>query len=387
MAASITSPEASSSRSKHIPHPVAVSSPIMPERYASLLAPTSPNAPEHKGASQILLPSTMIQLCEDELAPKRHRAVAPETDTGMTEKGDDRQLQAASLLETAYGAALYSKSMSDKIMGRHAGNVKATHVIPSGVKGNELAYLFGDGEVAVEDRKNGELDAIRITLHAKIEEAMDARVIAIIPSLPVEKAQTPTQWRCVLTKESYRDRILSRDLAGHASRWNLKPTGKPFLLLPVHHDLSPSQDSGEHGWAEKIETSTAYDLWPLSGPGGYLERYTLQSIGRNISGFGLPASLYEGLMSKAESPAKDPDYDTVLSMRLREVLASGMKGLGIQNNEKFGNELRLVNGARELEEGSLFFVFIMILIMNNGGYGGWGSLKAQSMASEEYSHS
>lgn len=54
-------------------------------------------------------------------------------------------------------------------------------------------------------------------------------------------------------------------------------------------------------------------------------------------------------MSKAESPAKDPDYDTVLSMRLREVLASGMKGLGIQNNEKFGNELRLVNGARELE--------------------------------------
>lgn len=63
----------------------------------------------------------MNQDLEDELAPKRHRAVAPETDTGMTEKGDDRQLQAASLLETAYGAALYSKSMSDKIMGRHVG--------------------------------------------------------------------------------------------------------------------------------------------------------------------------------------------------------------------------------------------------------------------------
>ncbi|KAG5301178.1 hypothetical protein I7I48_01104 [Histoplasma ohiense] len=64
---------------------------------------------------------------------------------------------------------------------------------------------------------------------------------------------------------------------------------------------------------------------------GYLERYTLQSIGRNISGFDFPASLYEGLMSKSESPAKDPDYDTVLSMRLREVLASGMKGLRIQS--------------------------------------------------------
>lgn len=48
----------------------------------------------------------MNQDLEDELAPKRHGAVAPETDTGMTEKGDDRQLQAASLLETAYAAAL-----------------------------------------------------------------------------------------------------------------------------------------------------------------------------------------------------------------------------------------------------------------------------------------
>lgn len=65
------------------------------------------------------------------------------------------------------------------------------------------------------------LFCLGITLHAKIEDAKDARVIAIIPSLPVEKAQTPTQWRCVLTKESYRDRIFSRDLVGHASRWNV----------------------------------------------------------------------------------------------------------------------------------------------------------------------
>ncbi|EER41900.1 predicted protein [Histoplasma capsulatum H143] len=60
------------------------------------------------------------------------------------------------------------------ITGWWTGSVKTTHLVPKGVKGNELAYLFGDGEVAVEDRKNDELDTIRITLHAKIEDAMDA---------------------------------------------------------------------------------------------------------------------------------------------------------------------------------------------------------------------
>lgn len=105
---------------------------------------------------------------------------------------------------------------------------------------------------------------------------------------------------------------------------------------------------GNVEWAEKIETNTAYDLWPLPGPGGYLEKNTLRSIARNISGFELPISLYEGLTFETEEAAADPDYDTVLAMRLREVLFSGMKGVSIGNNEKLVEELRLVPGAGEL---------------------------------------
>ncbi|PGG96524.1 hypothetical protein GX51_07796 [Blastomyces parvus] len=470
MAASIIPSEASSSHPRRIPRPITLTAPIIPERYASLLAPTSPTTLEHKRASLIFLPSTMIQLCgttssvpdilkfklqqcrteldyfrcyqdslrqaltekkplsekdyldemlavdrrcrplveefriltrqpramkqdlEDELAPQRRGSIRPDTEADEADTDDDQQLHAASLLERAYAAALYSKSMSDEIAGRHvglrlakfrrdvlayhaasrleggeyqtychvtgwweAGSVKVTHLVPRGMKGDELAYLFGDSEVAVEDRKNG------ITLHAKIEEAMDAGAIAIVPDMPAEKATTPTEWRCVLAKESYRDRIFSRDLTGHASRWN-ELDGKPLVFLTSSNRPATrflffrfimtylqAKIQGNVEWTEKIETTAAHDLWPLSGPGGYMEKDTLRSITRNISGFELPASLYEGLTFDGEDPAGDPDYDTLLSMRLREVLISGMKGLGIRNNEKLGEELKLVDGAGELE--------------------------------------
>ncbi|KLJ10678.1 hypothetical protein EMPG_13952 [Blastomyces silverae] len=473
MATSIIPSEASSSHPRQIPRPIPLTAPMIPERYASLLAPTSPTAPEHKRANLIFLPSTMIQLCgttssvpdilkfklqqcrteldyfrcyqdslrqalvekkplsekdyldemvavdrrcrplveefriltrqqrameqdlEDELAPKRRGGIKADTEADEADTDDDQQLQALSLLERGYAAALHSKSLSDEITGRHvdlrlakfrrdvlayhaasrleggeyqmychvtgwweAGSVKVTHLVPRGMRGDELAYLFGDSEVAVEDRKNG------ITLHAKIEEAMDAGAIAIVPNMPAEKAATPTEWRCVLAKESYRDRIFSRDLTGHASRWN-ELDGKPlafltssnrpatrFLFFRFIMTYLQAKIQGNVEWTEKIETTNACDLWPLSGPGGYLEKDTLRSITRNISGFELPASLYEELTFDGENPAMDPDYDTVLSMRLREVLISGMKGLGIRNNEKFGEELRLVDGVGELERGT-----------------------------------
>ncbi|KKZ65813.1 hypothetical protein EMCG_01198 [[Emmonsia] crescens] len=468
MATSITSAEASSSRPKQIPRPVSLTAPIIPERYASLLAPTSPSALEHKRASLIFRPSTMIQLCatctapdilkfklqqcrteldyfkcyqdslrqalvknkplserdyfdemvamdrrcrplvdeyrilthqqraikqdlEEELAPKRHRAIEADTDAEVADNHNDQQLHADSLLERTYAAALYSKSMSDEITGRHvglrlakfrrdvlayhtasrlqggecqmychvtgwweAGSVKVMHLVPKGMRGDELAYLFGDGEVAVADRKNG------ITLHAKIEEAMDVGAIAIVPIVPEEEEEIPTEWRCVLIKESYRDRIFSRDLTGHASRWN-ELDGKPlsfltssnrpagrFLFFRFIMTYLQAKIQGHVEWTEKIETNTAYDLWPLPGPGGYLEKNTLQSIARNISGFELPVSLYEGLTFETEEAAADPDYDTVLAMRLREVLFSGMKGAGIRKNEKLVEELRLVPEAGEL---------------------------------------
>lgn len=68
-----------------------------------------------------------------------------------------------------------------------------------------------------------------ITLHAKIEEAMDVGAIAIVPIVPEEEEEIPTEWRCVLIKESYRDRIFSRDLTGHASRWNVSSTSILYI--------------------------------------------------------------------------------------------------------------------------------------------------------------
>ncbi|OJD25106.1 hypothetical protein ACJ73_03529 [Blastomyces percursus] len=445
MAASTIPSEASSSHLRQTPRPIPLTSPIIPERYASLLAPTSPTALEHKRANLIFVPSTMIQLCgttssvpdilkfklqqcrteldylrcyqeslrqalvektslsekdyqdemvavdrrcrplveefriltrqqramkqdlEDELKPKRHGGIKTDKEVDEADTDDDQQLQALSLLERAYAVALLSKSMSDEITGRHvglrlakflrdvlayhaasrlegreyqmychvtgeweAGSVKVIHLAPRGMRGDELAYLFGDSGVAVEDRKNGERGqsvdkgvllrqtvVIWITLHARIEEAVDAGAIAIVPNMPAENAATPTECRC------------------HASRWN-ELDGKPlafltssnrpttrFLFFLFIMTCLQAKIQGNVEWTEKIETTTAHDLWPLSGSGGYLEKESLLSITRNISGFELPASLYEEFMFDGENPATDPDYNTVLSMRLREVLVGG----------------------------------------------------------------
>ncbi|PGH11473.1 hypothetical protein AJ79_04848 [Helicocarpus griseus UAMH5409] len=338
----------------------------------------------------------------DELAAIRSRARSRSRAAEIADaegSGDDEQKQMATLLERAYAAALYSKSTCDEITGQHpglreakfrrdvvayhaasrleggesqmychvtgwweAGSVKVTQLVPRGVRGEEVAWLFGDAEVAWGDRKNG------ITLHAKIEEAMDAGAIAIVPvaaAVAEEKGSgATTDWKCILIKESYRGRIFSRDLSGHASRWN-ELDNKPltfhtnqnrpaarYLFFRFIMTYLQAKLSGNTAWTDKLAaSSSSYDIWPVAGE--YLEKATLQSLARNISGAELPPALYAGLTFEAEADVKavaDADCEIMLAMRLREVLVEGMEeGAGVARyigeNERLLEEMRLVAGA------------------------------------------
>ncbi|KAK2751898.1 hypothetical protein FQN55_008640 [Onygenales sp. PD_40] len=210
-----------------------------------------------------------------------------------------------------------------------AGSVRVARLVSAALATGGLARLFGEREVAVGDRRNG------IPLHAKIEEAMNAGVISIVPVPPTEPDNQISGWKCILTNESYRDRIFSRDLTGHGSRWNeldhkaltfqsdARPAAR-FLFFRFVMTYLQAKLGGNVGWAQRVESCTADDLWPADGE--YLDRSMFAAVVRNVCGFDLPEGLCGGLTFDGElGEVGEGDDEMVLAMRLREVLVEGMR--------------------------------------------------------------
>ncbi|KAK2800022.1 hypothetical protein FQN50_008261 [Emmonsiellopsis sp. PD_5] len=226
-----------------------------------------------------------------------------------------------------------------------AGSVRVARLVPVALATGGLARLFGEGagEVAVGDRRNG------IPLHAKIESAMNAGVIAIVPVPPTEPDNRISGWKCILTNESYRDRIFSRDLTGHGSRWNeldhkpltfqsdARPAAR-FLFFRFVMTYLQAKMGGNVGWAQRVESGTAEDLWPAPADGGeYLERSMFAAVARNVCGFEVPEGLCGGLTFDGEQGVVgEGDDEMVLAMRLREVLMEGMRGVELGEGEGEG---------------------------------------------------
>ena len=112
-----------------------------------------------------------------------------------------------------YRAQIGESNLWCHLTGWHQSNmVKAAHLVPKSLSQEELSYLFGVREVPY-DARNGKylkllfslfgllIYIIGITLHKKIEEAMDQGIITI---LPVPNDITAARWKCVLVDESLR---------------------------------------------------------------------------------------------------------------------------------------------------------------------------------------
>jgi hypothetical protein len=93
--------------------------------------------------------------------------------------------------------------------------IKAAHLVPKSLRGDEIAHLFGVGAIVSSDPRNGEFvpPAIMVlaltyypalVLHYKVEEALDSGKIVIVPILEDEDVTTPSRWKCVLAREAMR---------------------------------------------------------------------------------------------------------------------------------------------------------------------------------------
>ena len=190
-------------------------------------------------------------------------------------------------------------------------------------------------------------------MQSNLEQGLDSGAIVIVP-VPPAQGSYATKWKCVLVDESSRCKMFTR-LADKILRWNVSfcfpitcfvlavfcllifcllvkdVDGKELQFLSENRPAQRylyfryiitylyAKKAGNTDWTERVENCN--DFWPTSGP--YVEKSTLQSLARNISGCQLPAPLYE--RATFEEPDKDESQDLLLSSRLRSAIIESSK--------------------------------------------------------------
>ncbi|KAJ9194380.1 hypothetical protein DTO166G4_1596 [Paecilomyces variotii] len=108
--------------------------------------------------------------------------------------------------------------------------VKAAHLVPKSLTGEETSYIFGVDEFIRFDPRNG------ITLNKKIEAALDNGTIVIIP-VP----GTTTKWKCILVDEKLRKETCVT-LRGQVKWEELDNKGLAFLTQNHPQDATYDVD-------------------------------------------------------------------------------------------------------------------------------------------------
>ncbi|KAM5445498.1 hypothetical protein MaudCBS49596_007482 [Microsporum audouinii] len=212
--------------------------------------------------------------------------------------------------------------------------VRAAHLGPKSLGGDELKHLFGVGEVVLEDPRNG------ITLWRTLEQGLDNGTIAIIPVLPTDEGEL-TRWKCILANQALREQSWTTFM-GESYKWKSLHSLPTIALLRdivrICHSAkkaSPHQlaaerlvifdrylyshfvitslyakKRGDTQWVENIESRKI--LWASMGP------YLAVSLGRDISGFELPNAFITG--KTFDLPAPAPENDLALAASLRAAM-------------------------------------------------------------------
>ncbi|OQE92517.1 hypothetical protein PENNAL_c0007G01442 [Penicillium nalgiovense] len=204
-------------------------------------------------------------------------------------------------------------------------NIKAAHLAPKSMASKEVSHLFGVGDEVLSDPRNG------ITLADNIELLFDQGTIAIVPMPGPMKS--PTQWRCVVLDESKKENIIGT-LGG--SYMKLKDIDeKPLKFVSDHRPrrrylyfrfiiayLNAKSRGASDDVVKKIE---ATHFWPSAGE--YLNRSTLVTLARCVSGSELPKSLVQDkTFDSGDTSTRDADAGTVLGADVRDAIIA-MKSL------------------------------------------------------------
>jgi hypothetical protein len=114
-----------------------------------------------------------------------------------------------------------------------ATDIKAAHVVPKSLRGDEIAHLFGVKELVSEDPRNGKHPSphyvyfaiaeyiLAISLHRTLEGALDCGKIVIVPIAQDESEPgVPSRWKCVLTDRKCGNKTLTRS-RGMETKWHV----------------------------------------------------------------------------------------------------------------------------------------------------------------------
>ncbi|KAI9371257.1 hypothetical protein BJX61DRAFT_512154 [Aspergillus egyptiacus] len=204
--------------------------------------------------------------------------------------------------------------------------IKVAHLVPKSLSGEELAHLFGVGEMPAYDPRNS------ITLQKGIERRLDQGKLLIVP-IP-GKMTTPTRWKCVIVNDADLDEIFYVELDGKIIRGkdlngkeltflSESRPARRFLYFRFLISYLYAKRRGDTSVKEKVDATR---FWPTMGR--YLNRSTLVTMARCISGCDLPPSFVEGSTFELEgdqAEQKSTDAGMVLSAQLRDAMLDSMR--------------------------------------------------------------
>ncbi|KAJ5384009.1 hypothetical protein N7517_001920 [Penicillium concentricum] len=207
-------------------------------------------------------------------------------------------------------------------------DIKAAHLVPKSLSGDEIAHLFGVETLVLSNPSNA------LSLHRNIEGALDKGQIVIVPILSDTEITSPSRWKCVLTDESIRN-LTAITTPSHSWRWNdfdqkelefLSDTrpAKHFLYFRFIVRYIFCKKRGQVTFTDKVEA--AGQFWPTPGP--YLRKSMLRTLARSISGYQLPASLVDNkTFEDSEHVKGDPGAESgiVAAQSIYEAMIASIK--------------------------------------------------------------
>ncbi|KAJ5901536.1 hypothetical protein N7495_002064 [Penicillium taxi] len=205
-------------------------------------------------------------------------------------------------------------------------HVKVAHLIPKSMSPNELAHIFGDCDVVTSIPQNG------LSLHHKVESLLNKGDIAIIPMLG--KVTDPTTWRVVVLNSALDDDIVwQKERIGREKPEITRVKDLDGKALEFRNDNRPRRRYlyfrfiVSYLWQKRRQTANAMNIlaektdarkfWPSGG--AYLQKSTLQTLARCISGCEIPNDLIENqTFDESSDPARDIQAGMVLAADVQD---------------------------------------------------------------------
>lgn len=218
--------------------------------------------------------------------------------------------------------------------------VKAAHLVPRSLEGEDLNYLFGitGGEQVLSSPENS------LLLHKNIEEALDSSEIVFLPVIDQGMA---IDWKLMVIdqsklKKSITERYKWGDLHGKCLQFlNNNRPAKRYLYFRyvLSYLINKKRDPSSVEWA--IDKNTKGYMWATPGP--YLRNSLLHSLARRISDHYLPEALFQQTTfsdlpyARNKNQADEQQYITTLAHKIG-LLDKKASIAPADRNQKFEND-------------------------------------------------